>query len=153
MSEEYEDQSTFETAKAEARKIYPGLPLQKMIEFMKAKAEEKANLEDQLKLVNAHYDVLRLEVIPEKMDSEGIENIRLEGIGRVSLTGDMFVQILSKGDLFNWLKDNGLSDLIQPTVNSSTLKAFVKRRIKEGKPFPADFLRVTPVTRATITKA
>jgi len=84
MSEEYEDSGVFETAKAEARVIYADMTLKEMVENMKAMADKKEELGNQLKIVNAHYDVLRMETIPEKMDSEGVENIRLEGIGRVS---------------------------------------------------------------------
>lgn len=152
MSEEYEDSGVFETAKAEARVIYAGMTLKEMVENMKVMADKKEELGNQLKIVNAHYDVLRMESIPEKMDSEGVENIRLEGIGRVSLTADMFVATTDKAGLYKWFHDNGLADLIQETVNASTLKAFVKRRIKEAKDIPADFLRVTPFTRASITK-
>lgn len=152
MADEYEDKTVFETAKAEARAAFGGHTLLEMVKAMKEYAGKKEQLENELKVVNAWYDVLRMEIIPEKMDNDGVENIKFDGIGRVSLTADMFVAVSDKSGLFEWLNEENLGDLIQPTVNSSTLKAFVKRRMADGKEVPAEFLRVTPFTRASITK-
>ena len=152
MTEEYEEPSAFEQAKAEARQAYTASTLLEMVASMADYAEQKERIEAELSIVNAWYDVLRMEVIPEKMDTDGVENIRIEGIGRVSLTADMFTAVTNKEGLFQWFKDNKLDDLIQPTVNASTLKAFIKRRIKEAKDYPTECVRVTPFTRASITK-
>lgn len=152
MSEEYEDQTVFEAAKAEARKLYGGMELLAQIRKMRDLQAEKEKLDGLLKIINAHYDVIRMETIPEKMDEDGVENMRVEGIGRVSLTADMFVATTNKQGLFQWFREQHLGDMIQDTVNASTLKAFVKRRMKEGKDVPSDYLRVTPFTRASITK-
>ena len=152
MSEEYEDKTDFEVAKEAARKKWGGAEVLAQVERMRDLAAEKEAAEAALKLINAEYDVIRLETLPEKMDSEGIENLRVAGIGRVGLTADMFIAAVDKEGLFKWFRDQNLGDMIQDTVNASTLKAFVKRRMKEGKDVPTDYLRVTPFTRASITK-
>lgn len=154
MDEETQELGLFEEAKKQAREAYGNWELLALIKEMKLYGEKKEALETDLKIINARYDVLRLEAIPERMDSDGVENMRVEGIGRVSLTADMFVSVKggAKQGLYEWLDGHGLGDLVQPTVNASTLKAFVKRRMKEGKEVPTDFLNVTPVTRASITK-
>lgn len=155
MSEENEAMGVFEAAKAEARDKYNKLSLHDMAKAMKAKAAEKEELEEKLKAINAHYDVLRFEAIPSKMEEDGVENVRYEGIGRISLTADALVSVKGgeKDNLFVWLKKHKLGDLIQEGVNPSTLKAFVKGRIKDGKEYPSELLNVTPITRASITKA
>jgi hypothetical protein len=154
MSDVIEDLGVFETAKREARDAYQTWPLLALIKEMCEYSAKKEALEDELKVVNARYDVLRLEAIPERMDADGVENMKVEGIGRVSLTADLLVSVRggAKESLFGWFRDNGLSDMIQPTVNASTLKAFVKGRMKGGKSVPEEFLNVTPITRASITK-
>jgi hypothetical protein len=154
MNDEFEDSGVFEQAKATARQMYSTMPLMDLIKAMDSVGKNKDAMAEEMKVINAHYDVLRLEVIPERMDSEGIENLRVEGIGRVSLTGDMFVGVKpgAREELYEWLKANRLGDLIQATVNASTLKSFVKRRIKDGNPYPTELLNVTPITRASITK-
>lgn len=153
MSEDFEDKSAFEQAKAQARAAYAQLGLHELADMMKMMREAKDKAEAELSGINAAYDVLRYEAIPNKMDEEGIERISFEGIGRVGLTADMFVSTKDKAGLFQWLHDNGLQDLIQPAVNASTLKAFVKGRMKAGKEVPSEYLNITPVTRASITKA
>lgn len=153
---EYEDdgrsQSAFETAKAEARTKFSSMKLRELVEHMNIHRQRKEVLEAQLSVVNAAYDVLRLEKVPERMEIDGVENVRYDGIGRVSVTADLYVATSDKAGLFGWLKKAKLGDLIQPQVNPSTLKAFVKKRIKDGKTYPAEFLKVTPITRASITK-
>jgi len=111
-------------------------------------------LDDLTKYVNAYHDVMRMELVPEAMEREHIENIRIEDLGRLSLTPDLFVSVKAdhKDDLRSWLTKRKLGDLIQETINSSTLKAYVIRAIKDGKEYPIDLLNVTPYTRASITK-
>jgi hypothetical protein len=65
----------------------------------------------------------------------------------------MYVRVTDQQHFYEWLESNNLGDLIKPTVASSTLKAFVKNRIKAGKDLPDAVLKVTPFTRASITKA
>ena len=152
MATEEFELSEFEQAKAEARAAFGEHTLLEMAAAMEEFADQKEEAEAQLSIINAWYDVLRMEIIPEKMDNDGIENIKIEGLGRISLTADMFCAVTDKQALFQWFNDNDLADLIQPTVNSSTLKAFVKRRMKDNKPIPESALRITPFTRASITK-
>ena len=155
MSEENEDRGVFEQAKAEAREACEGKPLLELVSLMQVYAGNKDDLEEQLKVVNAWYDVIRMEAIPTRMEDDGIENVRYEGIGRVSITADLLVSTKGgmKDPLIEWLDEHGLGDLAQKSINASTLKAFVKRRIKECKPYPEEFLNVTPISRASITKA
>jgi hypothetical protein len=99
------------------------------------------------------YDHLRIAVIPELMDEQGIKSANLEGIGRVTLTSDAYVNCPadSRQDLQRWLVDNGFDDMIQETVNASTLKAWALKRIRAGEDVP-DFLKVTPFSRASVTR-
>ncbi len=146
-------QTLFEQAKASARKQYDGRDLKSLVEVMNGFRLKKADLEQKLAECNAYYDVLRMEKVPERMELDGVERVSYEGIGRVALTADLFVRTRDKVGLFGWLRKNKLSDLIQPGVNPSTLKSFIKKRMQAGKPVPNDFVVVTPITRASITKA
>jgi hypothetical protein len=140
--------------KQEFRNAYAGLSLLDLVSKMQEVGGLKEQAEDKLKRINAAYDVLRLELIPAAMENQGIENLKVAGIGRVSLTGDMYVSTVAdrRPEFFEWLRDQNLGDIIQETINSSTLKAFVKNRIQTGAPVPEDFVRVAPFTRASITK-
>lgn len=155
MSEEQSDLSMFEQEKQDARRHYKGYTLLGMAREMKELAIQKEEAENALKRINAWYDVLRYEAIPEKMDEEGMEKgPTYEGIGRLSLTADMFVSVKAgaKVELINWLDEEGLGDIAQRTINSSTLKAWVKDRVEKAQPIPQECLNITPVTRASLTK-
>lgn len=142
----------FEQWKVDARKEFQGLALEDLVKRFQKGYGEKERLERELAKCNAFFDVMRFEAIPTEMDKQGIEKIAYAGIGRVSLTADMQVSVKDKPGLFGWLRKNKLADLIQPTINPSTLKSFIKGRIKDGKKYPAEMLNVNPVTRASITK-
>ena len=130
-----------------------------------ALAKEMARIEDLLEKskeetsrLNCQWDVLRLEVLPDRMDAQGIENIAVDGVGKVSLTADLYVSIKpdSKSDLFKWFRKNKLGELIKETVHSGTMRSFVKSWMKDPKKaakLPSALLNVTPYTRASITKA
>jgi hypothetical protein len=136
------------------REKYKGYKLPDLIAEMDRARGELDRLSEIKSESELEHDLLRLELIPTKMDDEGIENIKIEGIGRVSLTGDVHASILKehRDAAHAWLEEHGYGDLIQATVNSSTLKAFVKERLEAGDMLPAELFKVTPFTRAAITK-
>ena len=63
----------------------------------------------------------------------------------VNISDDMSVSIPAdrKGDAYDWLDKNGYGDIIQSTINSSTLKATVKGMYKDGVVVPEDVFKVT----------
>lgn len=149
-----EGQSVFEQAKADARKKYEGRDLKTLALEMAEWRRRKAECEKDLHKINGFYDVLRFEAIPQKMDADGLENVRYDGIGQIVLTPDINVGTKPgmKQRLYDWLRKQKAGDLITPTVNSSTLKAWLRKRIRDGKSMPTEYVNVTPVTRASIRK-
>ncbi len=133
---------------------YDGMTLIELVRQMKDIQAQKETADEHTKLLNKHFDFLRITKIPQVMEDEGIRNLSVEGVGRVSLTADMHVSVKDgqKESFYDWLRDNGRSDLIQPTVNSSTLKATVKDMVRSGEQIPDEMLNISPFTRASITK-
>lgn len=111
------------------------------------------------KEMNNEYDMIRLKTLPDLMSEEDIRTMTFEGIGRVQLGSDVYASIVSdkKESAHKWLKDHDYGSLIQETVNSSTLKAFVKeyqQNMEEGKEeLPAELFKVQPFLRVSIVKA
>lgn len=99
------------------------------------------------------YDALRTSVIPNKMDEDGVDSITVQGVGRVSLTSDIYLQVIDKEASFEWLMESGHGDLISETVNASSLKALLRRMLRDGKEVPESVYKVTPFSRASITKS
>jgi len=107
------------------------------------------------KALQKRFDFLRLQVIPTAMEDEGLGSFNLDGIGRIGLTSDIYASIVSgkKKEAYQWLEDNQHGDLIQPTVNASSLKAAIKQILKKGEEvLPEELFKVTPFSRASITK-
>lgn len=147
-----ENLNEFEQWKADARKEFSGLKLRPLVEAMNDYRQRKERIERELAKINAFYDVLRFERVPEQLEIDGVENVRYEGIGLVTTTADLRIQTTNKTGLFGWLRKRKLGSLIQEGVNASTLKAVLKGMIKKGEAIPTEFVKVDPITRASITK-
>lgn len=116
--------------------------------------EMKDAIDEFEKPINKFYDHLRMTTVPDQMDEEGITKVAIDGLGTLYVSSDVNVSVLAgqKQASFDWLKANGLADLINSTVNSSTLKAAMKEEIRAGKVIPTDIYKITPVSRAVIKK-
>lgn len=98
---------------------------------------------------------ITLNLLPEKMDAEGVSTVNVKGYGRITITQQMRANVPADRapELRQWLRDNGYEGLIAETVNSSTLKSWVKERIAECEDYPADLINLYTFEQATLTKA
>lgn len=150
-----EEDIGYEQIKQEARDKHSRTSAIELVRRMHEIQQEKEKLDAALTRINAYFDVIRLELLPDAMQNEGIKSpFNVEGVGRITLTGDAYVSLdkSKRDELFWWLQKNNLADIIQQTINSSTLKAFAKSRLKKGLELP-DAIKVTPFTRASITRS
>ena len=110
--------------------------------------------ESVLKELKKQRDQIQIGILPAKMEEEGLQTINVKDIGRLSVTHNMSVSTAAgkKFELIKWFEENGYEDLIQETVNSSTLKAFIKECIQEGRDYPAEMLNMYSFDRVTLTK-
>jgi hypothetical protein len=101
------------------------------------------------------YDYLRLALVPERFEEDGISNMKVDGVGRVQLAGDLYAGVIKgkEDQAFEWLDDNGRGDLVKKTVNSSSIKAVLKKMLESGEEIPAELFKAEPFTRASIVKA
>lgn len=134
---------------------YSHLDTLSLIREMKSVQVEKDSVDELLSALNKRYDYLRLKAIPDRFDNEGITNMKVEGVGRVQLTADLYASIKSgkKEEAYQYLSDTGHGDVIQPSINPSTMKATIKAMIQKGEEVPEELFTVTPFSRASITKA
>lgn len=125
------------------------MTLKDLIEEMKALDERLDALETERKPLQAEYDRLRLEAIPSAMAEEDITSLK-GSWGRCTLTSDLYVSCPNKAGLHQWLIETDNKDLIVPTVNAQTLKAFIKEQLNNGVELPEELLKITPFSRAVI---
>jgi hypothetical protein len=137
MYENYDEMSLQDLAKA-------FLDIKEKLE--KAKQESSA--------LQNEWDHIRLNKIPELMDEEGVNTVTFKGVGRITLTADVYASIPAdkKEDAYEWLRSNGHSGIIQESVHNGTLRATIKALMKKGDDVPGDFFKVTPYSRASVTR-
>lgn len=58
-----------------------------------------------------------------------------------------------KNDAINWLRSNGHGEIVQETINASTLTAFAKELSKENRELPDEIFNVHIVNNVLIQKA
>ena len=115
---------------------------------------QKESIGNQEKAINIRIEELTRILLPEAMDEDGVSNISIDGVGRITLRGEVFASIRAdnREAAYEWLRDTGRGSLISETVNASTLKAAVKEWLKQGEEIP-DVINVTPITVAVLTKS
>lgn len=106
------------------------------------------------KTLNAEYDHIKLKALPDLMNELELRTFTVEGAGRVQIGGDVYASISAdqKDGAYQWLRDNNYGDLIVETVNASTLKAWCKEGLEQGRDMPEELFKITPYTRATLVK-
>lgn len=125
-----------------------------MILEMKSLQAELDELNEAKRVLQERYDKLRLFDIPAAMaEQNDVRSITGE-FGRVTLQTDLSVKVLvDKAVLHQYLNDSGNGDLIVPTVNAQTLKAFVKEQMINGTPVPDSIIEAKPFSRAVLYKS
>jgi hypothetical protein len=136
------------------REKYNNYSLLELITELKNLREASDTAEDFYKSQRAVYDLFSKAVVPARMEDEGMEQLTVEGIGRVNIRTDLYCST-KKGmapNVREWMREHDFEDLITEGINSSTLKAWVKEQMKAANPIPDDMLNIEPFDRAVITK-
>lgn len=122
-------------------------------ELSKLKNDRDLLIEES-KVKYARIDEICKVELPQLMGDDGINNITVDGVGRVSLRGDVFASISEQGksEAFQWLRSTGKESLITETVNASTLKAAAKQWVLNGEPIP-ECIKITPYTAAVLVRS
>ncbi len=141
---------------ADRMAIFDNMPLAEIVRYQAEARGISDRLKEEQKQAEKWYDFISIFVLPEKMEDEAMETMKVAGIGRVSLRGDMQCST-AKGmqpNMLAWCRENDMEDLITEGVNGSTMKAFVKEQMGKGKDgnYPEELLNIYPYTRAVITK-
>lgn len=159
-----EEERSFKTPDREARftdpRRIPEADLKKLnitdlAKMLNKKRKELEAADERATALQIQFDQLRIDVIPAAMAKAGIESVRVAGVGNVIIEEDMWTHVPSarREDLHTWMGEHNLEDLITETINSSTLKAWIKERKEaKGELPPGDVVVITPYRRASIRK-
>lgn len=93
-------------------------------EFYRLK-ERKADLEFALEQVKESITAVESRLVLV-MENENLQNFKDGELGTFYLRTDVRASIADEIQAFQWLRDNGMDDIIKPTVHSKTLSAIAK---------------------------
>lgn len=126
--------------------------LDDLIRLMAQVRRAKDATDSAKKTLEALYGVMSNKIIPEMMRDKKIKTTTLADVGRVTVSNRTSCSMLDKEAGMEWLRANGLGDIIQETVNASTLAATAKTKIEEGFDLPDDVFKVSINPYVSITK-
>ena len=111
--------------------------------------------EAHLRSLKRAKEVITDEILPKKLNQEGVSTVHVKDFGRLSIRTETRVSTKAGQApiLQQWLTANGYEELIKPTVNSSTLKSFIKECIQEGRDYPDELINMHSFERVTLTKS
>lgn len=112
----------------------------------------KDALDARLKAQNELVRKMVEEHLPRAFDKAGVKTITLDDGRRVTLSGLVRASIKDKEAGYDWLRKNGGEDLIQPTVNASTLAAFARARMEDGEDLPEEYFNVYVMPSVSVTQ-
>jgi len=148
-----------------------GKKLSQLVRKLRAVEKEISDAEDHIKAMKQEKHKLSVENIPALMDEMGVERLDVDGsVVERKMIVAASIPAANKEAAFDWLRSNGLDDIIKNDitvsfgkgednvagdvvgllqergfdpktkthVHPSTLKAFVKERVIEGKPIDLD---------------
>lgn len=92
--------------------------------------------------------------VPEAFEQAGVPNVSLDEGFRVGVAIRTVASVVpgQKAAAFTWLQENGAEDLIQETINASTLSAFAKEKGEKNEELPADIFKVSLMPNTSVTK-
>lgn len=111
--------------------------------------DRKAELEDELKQVNAEIERVDQE-LAQAMVAEEIQNF-VRGDKLYYLKTETYVSAVAerKPELIEWLKANGLGDIVQEAVHPRTLSATIREMMEESDELPPDLAELVNIFEKT----
>lgn len=95
-------------------------------------------------------------LVPEAMDLSQTKTLTISEGHRVTRTDDKIYASIpaeKRPAAYQWLRDHEAGDLIQETVNASTLSAYVKSLREKNEDVPDDLFTVLEVPAVSLTRA
>ena len=115
--------------------------------------EQYDKLDDARKKIGFQLEHISRDVIPDIMADEEVSTITLEDVQRrFTKSTRTTASMVDKEAAMAWLREIGKGDLIQATVNSSSLSSFVKQYVVESQMDVPDCIKMNNMTVTSVNK-
>ena len=151
----------FEADQQDAMKKTEGIQsLADQVERLEGVDSEIEDAESRLKLLKKKRDHISSEVIPTMMSEMGLAELKLHDGShlKVSTTYRATITEANKEEAFNWLRNNGLGDIIKNEISVSfgrneDNKAATYAELAKGQGFqPTQKMKVEPMTLKALVR-
>lgn len=114
----------------------------------------KDELDELAKRVSKTYEEWKTVKLPQAFEKAGVPSIPLDEGYRVGVSHLVRASIKpeAREAAYEWLRSNGLGDLITNTVNSSTLSAVAKSMTEENQELDSELFNVHVLSTTSITR-
>lgn len=114
----------------------------------------KSRIDEILKPLDALVKTAKEADVPEAFDSEGVPTITLEEGFRITVAIRTLASIKpgQKEAAIEWLNNNEKGDIIQETINASTLSALAKELGADNIDLPEDIFTVARIPNTSVTQ-
>ena len=116
-------------------KVIDGLSDREIVEQILKSRQAKEELAAAESTINLGMEALTM-ILSERWEAQGISSTDFPGIGKATLSPDIYVSVNSQSKQFAWLKLKKLGALIKPTVHYQSLTAAIKELLEGGAPVP-----------------
>jgi hypothetical protein len=122
---------------------------------LQARAKDMLKVSDSGKVFGPLVQQYSTVELPQAFEQAGVPHVVLDEGFRVGVNTRFQASIKpdQKDAAYEWLRDNGLPDLITEVVNASTLSAAAKREIEENnRDFPEELFTIAQLPNVSVTK-
>jgi len=140
-------------------KSQSGRTLRDLVTDLDYLKRHKKKLEAELTDTNKEIQRLEFGEIPERFEQMGDDldqKVPFDGLGTVSLKTRVMphVPAAKREDFHDWLRNNGMGEIVTEGVHPKTLAATINERMENGRPLPPeDVCKVTVRNVAHFTPA
>lgn len=130
---------------------------QGVVEFTRAFVtlrQIKDLIEESLKPFDKFYEEVKGIKLPAAFEAHGVPTVTLEEGYRVTVAYNVRASVKGgqRDAAYQWLRDNGLGDIITDTVNASTLSALARSMAEENKELDTELFTVAILPTTSVTK-
>ena len=157
----FKDEINFEADQQDAMKKTESIgSLADQVERLELCDDRIADIENDLKMMKKKRDHISGEVIPTMMSEMGLAELKLHDGShlKVSTSYKAHISEANKEQAFNWLRDNGLGDIIKNEISVSfgrneDNKAADYAELAKGQGFqPTQKMKVEPMTLKALVR-
>ncbi len=97
--------------------------------------DEKSELDEAAKKLASEIDSIQRKFI-DLMEAHKVKNFTIDNVGMFYLSSSIYPRVVDQQQLFADLRQRGAGTLIKETVNSNTLRAYVKECLENSNEVP-----------------